>query len=58
MKPAPRFTVLAGVFGLLGSACSKPGINAGEEGGVAFVAFAVMLVITYAVLWYIIGRED
>lgn len=40
------------------TACSKPGINAGEEGGIAFIAFAVMLVITYAILWIIIGRED
>lgn len=40
------------------TACASPGVNAGEEGGVAFIIFAVMLVITYAVLWFIIGRED
>jgi hypothetical protein len=47
---------------LLGS-CSGGGINAGGEspsdnGGVAFIAFAVMLVITAIVLWVILGRED
>jgi hypothetical protein len=40
------------------AACSKPGVNAGEEGGVAFIIFAVMLVVAYAVLWYFLGRED
>jgi hypothetical protein len=40
------------------TACASPGVNAGEEGGVAFIMFAVMLVITYAVLWFIFGRED
>jgi hypothetical protein len=45
------------------SACSRGGINAGGEspsdnGGVAFIAFAVMLVVTGIVLWLILGRED
>jgi hypothetical protein len=52
-----RTTLLASLM-TLGAACSKPGVNAGEEGGVAFIIFAVMLVITYAVLWYFLGRED
>jgi hypothetical protein len=48
---------------LLLSSCSGGGINAGGEspsdnGGVAFIAFAVMLVITAIVLWLILGRED
>ncbi|MGH2817631.1 MAG: hypothetical protein ACRDJS_04120 [Actinomycetota bacterium] len=47
---------------LLGS-CSGAGINAGGEspsdnGGVAFIAFTVMLVVTGIVLWLILGRED
>ena len=34
------------------------GVNAGEQGGVAFIAFTVMLVVTVAVLYYFLGRED
>jgi hypothetical protein len=34
------------------------GINAGEEGGVAFIAFTVMLLVTGAVLYFFLGRED
>jgi hypothetical protein len=41
---------------LLG-ACTG-GINAGEEGGVAFIAFTGMLILTIAILYYFLGRED
>lgn len=41
---------------LLPSACSG-GINAGEEGGQAFIAMAIMLVAVLAILWLILGRE-
>lgn len=52
---------LAGLLVL--SSCSSGGINAGGEspsdnGGVAFIAFAVMLVVTAIVLWLVLGRED
>jgi hypothetical protein len=45
------------------SACSKTGIDAGGEsetnnGGIAFVAMAGMLIVIGIVLWWIIGRED
>ena len=43
---------------LLLSACSKTGINAGEKGGQAFVLFTVMLLLTIAILWFILGREE
>lgn len=49
---------LAAVLLLLSSACTKTGINAGEEGGQAFVLFTVMLLATIAILWFILGRED
>jgi hypothetical protein len=39
------------------TACTG-GINAGEQGGQAFIAFTIMLLITIAVLWYFLGRED
>ena len=34
------------------------GINAGEQGGMAFVAFTAMLIVTVAILWFSIGRKD
>ncbi|MGH2701247.1 MAG: hypothetical protein ACRDJB_03645 [Actinomycetota bacterium] len=40
------------------SACSTPGVNAGEQGGRAFILFAAMLVVTGAVLAYFLGKED
>ena len=43
---------------LLAPACSRTGINAGEEGGQAFVLFTIMLIATAAILWFILGRED
>jgi hypothetical protein len=57
-----RLIAALSVLLLLGS-CSGGGINAGGEspsdnGGVAFIAFAVMLVVTAIVLWLILGRED
>ncbi len=39
------------------SACSRTGLNAGEQGGRAFVALTVMLLVTLAILWAAIGRE-
>jgi hypothetical protein len=42
---------------LLLGACTG-GINAGEEGGVAFIAFTGMLIVTIAILYYFLGRED
>lgn len=38
--------------------CTGTGINAGEEGGAAFILMAVMLIATAAILWFILGRED
>ena len=45
------------------SACSGGGINAGGEsptndGGVAFIALAGMLILMVIILWIILGRED
>ncbi len=52
-----RATVSAALLLLL-AGCTKPGINAGEEGGQAFILMAVMLIATAAILWFILGRED
>lgn len=45
------------------SACSGGGINAGGEsptnnGGVAFIALAGMLILMVIILWIILGGED
>ena len=44
------------------SACSG-GINAGGEtptsnGGIAFIALTVMLVLTGIIMWFFLGRDD
>lgn len=52
-----RTTATAGLVLLL-SGCTRTGINAGEEGGQAFVLFTVMLLVTIAILWFILGREE
>ena len=44
--------LLAGLGG-----CTN-GINAGVDGGLAFIAFAATLVFTVLVLWFILGRGE
>jgi hypothetical protein len=49
-------------FALLGllilSSCSGRSIDAGEDGGIAFIAMAGMLILTCVVLWFFLGRND
>ncbi|HYP22667.1 MAG TPA: hypothetical protein VEV43_03755 [Actinomycetota bacterium] len=52
-----RTTATAGLLLLL-SGCTRTGINAGEQGGQAFILFTVMLLVTIAILWFILGREE
>ena len=40
------------------TACSGTGINAGEQGGRAFILFAAMLVVTGIILAIFLGKED
>jgi hypothetical protein len=49
---------LAALLLLLAPACTRTGVNAGEEGGKAFILFTIMLIATVAILWFILGRED
>ena len=56
-------TALAAFALLIMGACSNGGIQAGGEeatnnGGVAFIAMAAMLVLLGVILWIILGRED
>ena len=55
--------VWAGFSALLAFGGCATGIDAGgeslgENGGVAFILLTVMLLVTGAVLWWIMGRED
>ena len=53
------FRVLgAALFLALLTSCAGRGINAGESGGRAFIAFAVMLLVTLGLMWLAIGRGD
>ena len=40
------------------TACSGPGINAGEKGGVAWIAMAGMIIVTGIVLYLFLGRDE
>lgn len=40
------------------TACSGTGVNAGEQGGRAFILFAAMLVVTVVILAIFLGKED
>jgi hypothetical protein len=48
----------AGLMLLLMPACTGGGINAGEEGGLAFIALAATLIVGCAIMWFILGREE
>lgn len=52
-------TTLALLLLVLGTAaCSGRSIDAGEDGGIAFIAMAGMLILTCVVLWFFLGRND
>ncbi len=51
-----RLFVALALMGAL-SACTRTGLNAGEQGGRAFVGLTVMLLITIAILAIALGRE-
>lgn len=40
----------------LGSCTSS--LNAGDHGAIAFIFFSIMLIVTGAILWFLIGREE
>lgn len=52
-----RRTLLFTLLLLLPTACTAS-LNAGDDGGIAFIGFAVMLVVGVAILWFVMGRED
>lgn len=57
MRARLRLLILA--FATLAmSSCTKAGINAGERGGIAFIALTGMLILTILILWFFLGREE
>jgi hypothetical protein len=60
MRTAARSVAvrIAGVLVTLSTSACTGGINAGEDGGVAFIVLAVMLVAILGILWLVLGRED
>jgi hypothetical protein len=46
------------LLGGCGTGVDAGGESLGENGGVAFILLTVMLLVTGAVLWWIMGRED
>ena len=57
ITPRARVALTLVAASLVSTACTG-GINAGEDGGVAFIVFAAMLVLFIGILWLILGRED
>ena len=62
VDPAPagsaRARLVAALVGLLSMSACTGGINAGTQGGRAFVAFTGMLLVTVIALYLAIGRGD
>ncbi len=48
---------MAVLAGLLAAGCSG-GVNAGEDGGIAFILFTIMLLAVVGLMAFILGRED
>jgi uncharacterized protein YceK len=46
------------VLGGCATGIDAGGESLGENGGVAWIAMTTMLVLTGAILWWIMGRED
>ena len=59
MNAVRKLRLLVAATLLLGAtACTGTGLNAGEQGGRAFIAFAAMLVVTGIVMAIFLGKED
>lgn len=49
---------LAMALALAAPACTGPGLNAGEDGGLAWIGLTVMLLITGLIMWLALGRGE
>ena len=57
-KIQPSIRLVAALAALLTLSSCTNGVNAGKDGGVAFIGMAVMLLLMVGVLWFILGREE
>lgn len=58
MRPPNLVRTLVAALTLTAPACTRPGLNAGEDGGLAWIGLTVMLLITGAILWFALGRGE
>ena len=59
----PRVATIAKVIAsmwvaLCLASCTGPGINAGDDGGPAFIALLGMLVVGVFLFWFFLGRGE
>jgi hypothetical protein len=52
------FALLAFLFAACGTGVDAGGESLGENGSVAFILFAIMLIGIGLIMWWIMGRED
>jgi hypothetical protein len=53
-----RLRILATVLPLAAMTACGTGINAGVDGGIAFILFTGMLILTCVILYLALGRDD
>lgn len=58
MRATRAWALLAGALAAFALSACTGGVNAGEEGGLAFIVFTGMLIATAFVLWVVLGRQD
>lgn len=57
-ESASRLRAVISATALLALTACTGGINAGEDGGLAFIVFTGMLLAFLGILWLVLGRED
>lgn len=57
-KSTAMLRLSVAILALVGMPACTASLNAGDEGGIAFILFSIMLIVTGAILWVIIGREE
>jgi hypothetical protein len=58
VRAGRAWALLAAALAALALSACTGGVNAGEEGGLAFIVFTGMLIGTAFVLWVVLGRQD
>jgi hypothetical protein len=53
-----RLRLLVTVLPLAAMTACGTGVNAGVDGGIAFILFTAMLILTCVILYFALGRDD